>query len=124
MKEAEGVKTLNDTKKLKKNIKRIEKQKEKSAVQWQERLSAVEQAKADRQQKREDNINKRRQSGIELMAPPETPMEKKKPVGTPINSAAVKRKLPATSPKEGSAVKNRAGFEGKKTDILNKKGHQ
>jgi hypothetical protein len=90
------------------------KSKEKSAVEWQERISDVESAKVKKQEKREENIQKRKM-GSPLVDPTlhNGPKEGKK--------IAVMGK-PLGEKKEGvNSSQLRAGFEGKKREFLNKK---
>ncbi|KAJ2894926.1 surfeit locus protein 6-domain-containing protein [Zalerion maritima] len=60
-KRAEGDKTKDDETLLKKTIKRKEKAKKKSDKEWTERVKGVNHAKKIKQQKREDNLRKRRE---------------------------------------------------------------
>ena len=57
LKSAQGEKTLNDTTKLRKAIKKREKKKETSAREWKGRLDTVESESKARIAKREENIN-------------------------------------------------------------------
>lgn len=59
---AEGNKVLNDPKLLEKKIKRKMKEKVKSAKTWKERKDKVEHRKNKRQDKRDFNINKRKEA--------------------------------------------------------------
>jgi hypothetical protein len=99
-------------------LKRREKSKEKSAVQWQERVSEVESAKAKKQEKREENILKRKSgSNPQQETSATTPKEGKKigiKIGTPKRGAEGKD--------QNKSSQQRAGFEGKKKEFLNKKG--
>jgi hypothetical protein len=61
-KRAQGEKVLDDVGLLKKSLKRQQKQKDKSKQEWKERLTNVDQGKAARQKKREDNLQKRKES--------------------------------------------------------------
>jgi len=58
---AHGERVRDDTSLLKKALKRKEGQKQRSEKQWQDRVHAVEKGKQMRQQKREDNLRKRRE---------------------------------------------------------------
>jgi hypothetical protein len=60
-KKAHGERVRDDTSLLKKALKRKEDQKQRSEKQWQDRVRAVEKGKQMRQQKREDNLRKRRE---------------------------------------------------------------
>lgn len=55
-----GEKVKDDTELLKKSIKREEQKKKGSAKKWENRLQATEKAIQDRQQKRQDNIMKKK----------------------------------------------------------------
>lgn len=61
-KRAQGEKVFDDVGLLKKSLKRQQKQKDKSTHEWKERLSAIEHGKAAKQKKREDNLQKRKDS--------------------------------------------------------------
>ena len=84
--------------KLKKAIKKREKAKEKSAREWKDRNDTIAQAKSARIEKREENLGKRKRGEA-------TP----KAQGITTNKG--------TSQKTQS---QRAGFEGKKSEFLNK----
>ncbi|KAG2028090.1 hypothetical protein GB937_000543 [Aspergillus fischeri] len=60
-KRAHGEKVRDDTSLLKKALKRKESAKKKSEREWKERLEAVKKGKDARQQKREENLRKRRE---------------------------------------------------------------
>lgn len=62
MDQAQGVKVKNDEKLLKKAIKRKEKQKLRSEVEWKERKQVVADTSAARQKRREANLKARRES--------------------------------------------------------------
>lgn len=62
LQKAEGNKVLNDPKLLERKIKRKMKEKVKSAKTWKERNESVEHRKNKRQEKREININKRKEA--------------------------------------------------------------
>jgi hypothetical protein len=59
-KRAQGEKVFDDVNLLKKSLKRQQKQKDKSKQEWKERLTNVDQGKAARQKKREENLKKRK----------------------------------------------------------------
>ncbi|KAK7532929.1 ribosome biogenesis protein Rrp14-C [Phyllosticta citribraziliensis] len=61
-KKVHGEKVRDDTNLLKKTLKRKDKQKKKSEKEWGERTEGVEKAKYARQKKREDNLQKRRET--------------------------------------------------------------
>jgi hypothetical protein len=85
-------------------------------VEWQERISDLESAKVKKQEKREENIQKRK-LGSTLVDPatPTTPKEGKK--------IAVIGKPPGEKKEGGKAAgsQQRPGFEGRKREFLNKK---
>ncbi|KAL6157134.1 hypothetical protein ACJQWK_07069 [Exserohilum turcicum] len=60
-KRAQGEKVFDDVGLLKKSLKRQQKQKDKSKQEWKERITNVEQSKAAKQKKREENIKKRKE---------------------------------------------------------------
>lgn len=60
-KRAQGEKVFDDVGLLKKSLKRQQKQKDKSTQEWKERITNVEQGKAAKQKKREENLKKRRE---------------------------------------------------------------
>jgi hypothetical protein len=108
-------------------LKRREKGKEKSAKEWKERLHDVESAKNKRQEKREENILKRKRGSdyIEPTANAAGDGSVKKS-GTPIGGLAASNKKARGGDERGGKLGKggggkRAGFEGKKTDFLNKK---
>jgi hypothetical protein len=98
LKEASGVNVTMNAAKLKKAIKKREKAKEKSAREWKDRNDTIAQAKSARIEKREENLGKRKRGEA-------TP----KAQGITTNKG--------TSQKTQS---QRAGFEGKKSEFLNK----
>lgn len=61
-KRAQGEKVFDDVGLLKKSLKRQLKQKEKSKQEWKERLTNVEHGKESKQKKREENLQKRKDS--------------------------------------------------------------
>jgi hypothetical protein len=63
---------LDDPKLLKKTVRRADAKKRKSASAWADRVSAVEKAKADRQQARKANIGKRNRM-LKGLPPKEAP---------------------------------------------------
>jgi len=132
LKEASGTKVLANTQKIKNTIKRKEKAKEKSARMWAERTSKVESDISKRQEKREDNLLKRKRgpdwippAGEEEQEKPTSGAEKKR--GIPIKSGFGSfkqkgdQKAAAGKGSSGGAKPGRPGFEGKKADFLNKK---
>ncbi|USP75221.1 hypothetical protein yc1106_02495 [Curvularia clavata] len=60
-KRAQGEKVFDDVGLLKKSLKRQQKQKDKSTQEWKERITNVEQSKAAKQKKREENLKKRKE---------------------------------------------------------------
>jgi hypothetical protein len=60
-KRAQGEKVFDDVNLLKKTLKRQDKQKEKSKLEWKERLTNVQEGKERKQKKREENLKKRRE---------------------------------------------------------------
>ncbi|RAR03235.1 60s ribosome biogenesis protein rrp14 protein [Stemphylium lycopersici] len=60
-KRAQGEKVFDDVGLLKKSLKRQQKQKDKSKQEWKERLTNVDQGKAAKQKKREENLRKRKE---------------------------------------------------------------
>lgn len=61
--DASGAKSVTDTGKLRKALKRIDKSKERSAREWQGRLEAVEEAQSSKQDRREQNLKNRKIGG-------------------------------------------------------------
>mmetsp|Transcript_10319 Transcript_10319/g.12946 ORF Transcript_10319/g.12946 Transcript_10319/m.12946 type:complete len:332 (-) Transcript_10319:239-1234(-) len=93
LKQASGKKIHDNTQQIKKAIKKREKKKEKSRKKWKERETAVKQSISAKQEKREKNLAKRKNKG--------------------------KGAVP-TEDEDGKPHSRRAGFEGKKTDFINK----
>lgn len=62
MSQAEGVKVKDDEKLLKRTLKRKEKQKLKSEIEWKERKQVVKDTSAARQKRREANLKQRREN--------------------------------------------------------------
>lgn len=101
--------------KLKKAIKRKEKSKQKSAAEWKARLDAVEEAKAARITKREENITERKNTKHGILSD----ADKEKLAKSVKNNNSNKVNDKGDAGKDGTRV----GFEGKKTtgEFLNKK---
>lgn len=117
--DASGSKSVTDTKKLKKALKKIEKSKEKSTIEWQARMEAVEESKAAQQEHRETNL-KARKEGRPVVSKIE---ENKSNDKTNVKSKSI---LPSKTQHKHvkQSDKNRPGFEGKKkvnSDFLNHK---
>lgn len=100
--------------KLKKAIKRKEKAKQKSASEWKARLDAVEESKAARITKREENITERKNIKQGILS--EADKEK-------LAKSVKNANKPEGSSKESGKDGTRVGFEGKKStgEFLNKK---
>lgn len=130
LKDAAGTSAMTDTDKLKKAIKRIEKKKAKSSEQWHDRKATEDGLLQKKIASREKNIAGRKNGGVVPVAAEETE-------GTTTAGAAKRPRLfMAMKQKEdeknfgvdkgdgksapGGKPKNRAGFEGKKSDFLNK----
>lgn len=92
MAQAEGIKIKDDEKLLKKALKRKEKQKLRSEIEWRERKQVVKDTVAARAKRREENLKARRDNKGKKHKP-----RLKKFTGT-VNKAQIKKK--------------RAGFEG------------
>lgn len=123
--EASGEKVLVNTAKIKKAIKRREKSKEKSARQWQERISEVEAAKAKKQEKREENLLKRRRGADYVETDVSESASTRARVSDDKNTIpkVISQKKASNNSKKSNVQSGgkRAGFEGKKVDFLNKK---
>jgi hypothetical protein len=124
--------------KIKKALKRLEKKKEKSTIEWNDRITTVSEEKNKRQNKREENLAKRRKGGLEATL---IDGEKAKEIQGGSNrnhsgSNKVKINRPGQPQQQHSQQHpnkhqsndhnkkpNRAGFEGKKSDgkFLNQK---
>ncbi|CAI5758033.1 unnamed protein product [Candida verbasci] len=78
MAQAEGIKLKDDEKLLKKSLKRKEKQKLKSEIEWKERKQFVKDSVAARAKKREENLKARKESkGLSKKAKKHQPKLKK-----------------------------------------------
>ncbi|CAO1616828.1 unnamed protein product [Sympodiomycopsis kandeliae] len=102
---AKGVKIRDDEALLKRSVKRIEKQKQKSSIEWKDRKQEVKDKEAEKQKKRTENLKARK----------DAKMAKKKGGAKGGGKKTKDRKLGAS--KSGSskgASGGRAGFEGKK----------
>lgn len=139
LKDAAGTSAMTDTDKLKKAIKRIEKKKAKSSEQWHDRKATEEGILAKKIASREKNIAGRHNGGV-------VPAAAEEGEGGANGSGGAATKRPRLfmamkqkedekkfgpdqgdgnsktggSGKPAAAAKNRAGFEGKKSDMLNK----
>jgi hypothetical protein len=128
LKDAVGAKSVTDTTKLRKAIKKREKSKEKSAREWQNRLDNVNQTKQARIEKREKNLTNRKNGGAVPVEPTETSAEgegkKKGRMGGREGKYVSEKYKGKKGGDEGEGGKNgstRAGFEGKsKTQFLNR----
>ncbi|KAL0231321.1 hypothetical protein GEMRC1_010725 [Eukaryota sp. GEM-RC1] len=72
---AQGQKVLDDPTKLRKSIKREEKQKQKSKVQWEARKNSVSEAQKAKQDKRKANLEARKKpkAGVKTAKPNKRP---------------------------------------------------
>ena len=104
---ASGEKMQDDAKLLKKAIKRIDKKKEKSKQQWQDRADTVKTQEEDRQRKRTDNLAKRKQDNKNR----KLGIKEKKSAG-PSKKKSTSKFQPNTKKKDKYKPR-RAGFEGK-----------
>lgn len=114
--------------KIKKALKKIEKKKEKSAKEWQNRLDTLNEEKEEKLKKREENINKYKKHQISEPTPTTantpTATTNKVKIGRPGQSNNNKSKhnnsdnhSTASGDSNSMSKKpNRAGFEGKKSD--------
>ena len=123
LKIAAGESVVMDTNKIKKALKKREKMKEKSAETWKGRIEKLEIAKDEKQQKREENILKKqgklkidKEGGGGEKGEGGTG-EKRKRLGGPDGKYSAAKKNESN---EGSSP-SRPGFEGKKSEFLNKK---
>lgn len=89
MAQAEGAKIKDDEKLLKKALKRKEKQKLKSEIEWKDRKQMVKDTKAARQKRRDENLKARRE-----------------------NKGKKSKNQPRLKKFVGTVHKKRAGFEG------------
>lgn len=126
--DASGAKSVTDTGKLRKALKRIDKHKEKSAREWQGRLEAVEQAQSSKQERREQNLKNRKIGGPMISSRgdkdgPQSDSTKKgnDAKGQSSHKGTTGSLLKPLSSKQGGhnpgfekKFKNRPGFEGKK----------
>lgn len=117
--DASGSKSVTDTKKLKKALKKIEKSKEKSTKEWQIRMDTVEESKATQQMQRETNIKARKEGRPVVSKVEEKSSNDKSTIKT---KSILPNKGQQKNIKQND--KNRPGFEGKKkanSDFLNHK---
>lgn len=133
LKDASGTSSMTDTDKLKKAIKRIEKKKAKSSEQWHDRKATEEGLLQKKIASREKNIAGRKNGGVV----PTVAEDVEGGEGGSGSASKRPRLFMAMKQKEdeknfgadkgdgkaaggGGKPKNRAGFEGKKSDFLNK----
>ena len=107
MKGVSGEKSLENTAKLRKALKRREKEKSKSAGAWKERLEKVQDLKTAKQDKREKNL---------AIRAGKTPK-----IDDDVDIGATGGKKKRNRFNENRANSLGAGFEGKKTTFLNSK---
>jgi len=126
LKEATGDKTFlkqNNVTRIKKELKRQSKKKEKSAKAWKSRMDQQQAGMDERQKIRTHNLGKRKLGGAAAANLSSKRIAEEKDVGTPLAGGATaaagdKKKRRRSNP---HADKARAGFEGKKQDFLNAK---
>lgn len=120
LKSASGEKIALDPGRLKKAIKRREKQKERSSEEWRDRKESIEENKNMKAEKREANILHRKQGGGAFLQSQSAQAEKERDGGGGRRNKFTERiRNERIEENKAGGDKKRPGFEGKKGAFLN-----
>jgi len=130
LKSASGEKVSHDTTRLRKAIKRREKQKQKSTEEWRDRKESIEEKKNAKADKREANILQRKNGGVPADASGDKQEGgsggggRRNKFTERVRNDRIAEKKAGGGGAEKGGDKKRPGFEGKKGTFLNSQGRK